>query len=340
MLLTVFGAGASHDSVPELSVNRSPKWRPPLASELFDERFAGMLSSFKRCEPIAPVLATPGASIEQLLQEYMDEAPHYPERYRQLMAVRYYLQYMIWECETQWELETRGTSCYATLLDQMNRWTPQDDPIQLVTFNYDRLLESALKAFGLMVSSFAEYTSHERFHIAKLHGSVDWGRELDLPIDEAHPPEQWGIVEKLIADAPELRMTQRYVMVDHRPAFRSKSALAVPAIAIPTESGKTFECPKEQTDQLLECIPRVTRVLLVGWRAADRALLDLLARLQSSPLHILIVAGGYSQASEVIERISGAGVKAQCVAYDGGFSRFVMARAGDSFFRAEGGNLL
>lgn len=334
MLLTVFGAGASFDSVPHVPLTADVRWRPPLASQLFDERFAGMLSIFKRCEPIVPFLTKPGASIERILQEYLDEALQYPDRYRQLMALRYYLQYMIWECETQWELETRGTSSYTTLIDQMNRWSPRSERIQLVTFNYDRLLESALKVFGFKISSFADYTSHERFRVAKLHGSVDWGRELEVTIDEAAPPEQWQVVEKLIADAPELRVSGRYAIVDHRPAYRSKTALVVPAIALPTEHGKPFECPREQVEQLVESIPALTKVLFIGWRAADPPLLELLARHQARSLNVLVVAGGSKEAEEVAQRVVSAGVKAECAAYQFGFGRFVLARAGESFFRS------
>jgi hypothetical protein len=96
MLLVIFGAGASYDSDPA----RPPETvkddrRPPLADQLFDnrEKFAEALTYFPECKPIVPLLRGTG-EVEQRLEQLRDEAisaPPYPERLRQLAAVRGYL---------------------------------------------------------------------------------------------------------------------------------------------------------------------------------------------------------------------------------------------------------
>ena len=58
MLMVILGAGASYDSIPHLRASRSGPMaqRPPLANELFEERFAGVLSYYPQLQPIVPWL--------------------------------------------------------------------------------------------------------------------------------------------------------------------------------------------------------------------------------------------------------------------------------------------
>jgi hypothetical protein len=125
MLLIVFGAGASYDSVP----SRNPRSysglerRPPLANQLFDDRalFTDVMKSWPQCQPIIPYLRNlpSGVSLERRLEELQNEAPSYPARYSQLAAVRYYLQLMLQQCERFWLDDARGITNYKTLLDEV-----------------------------------------------------------------------------------------------------------------------------------------------------------------------------------------------------------------------------
>ena len=96
MLMVIFGAGASYDSAP----SRPPRMqrdleRPPLAEELFADidAFSEVASRFPRCLPIIPRLRDrpAGVSVEQALEQLQQEAEGYPEGYRQLAAIRFYL---------------------------------------------------------------------------------------------------------------------------------------------------------------------------------------------------------------------------------------------------------
>lgn len=89
MLLVIFGAGASYDSVPHLppsrannasqsnfghviqrSVAKYEEFRPPLANQLFEDRslFMAALQSFPECKPIIPLLRG-GQPVEQQLSK-------------------------------------------------------------------------------------------------------------------------------------------------------------------------------------------------------------------------------------------------------------------------------
>src|ERR1700730_17193305 len=128
MIMVIFGAGASYDSVP----SRSPKIgiyrrdflpnRPPLASELFLDLgfFTDSLGRFPQCKPIVPYLRSiaPGETFEHVMETLQAEGETDPERQRQMAAIRFYLHYGIWECERLWEDSTAlGITNYVTLLE-------------------------------------------------------------------------------------------------------------------------------------------------------------------------------------------------------------------------------
>lgn len=177
MLLVVLGAGASYDSVPSFpppnpgsgmyAAQMANPWedkRPPLADQLFLNRpvLREGIRSFPTLHPIVPLLQRrlEKVSLEQQMQALAREAPDYPQRYRQLMAVRYYLQYIFWRNERTW-LEDEGLNItnYRALLDRVDRWRKSDEPVCLVTFNYDRMIETALTLSGVKVDTISCYVA-------------------------------------------------------------------------------------------------------------------------------------------------------------------------------------
>src|SRR5512143_2700537 len=94
MLMIVFGAGASFDSVSDFSGN-DPR-RMPLANELFDSRdtFRRVANSYRHCSAIIPLInGRPGGrSVEQVLEDFQAEADTKPQRRKQLAELRFYLR--------------------------------------------------------------------------------------------------------------------------------------------------------------------------------------------------------------------------------------------------------
>jgi len=198
MLLVILGAGASYDSVPayppvESSVTQG---RPPLADGLFENQpiFREGMSRFPSLHPIVPLLQRRhGLSLERKLQELVREAQEYPERHKQIMAVRYYLQYILWRGEDAWVRELAGgVTNHRALLDQIDRWRKDDQPVCIVTFNYDRLIENALNGAGVAIAQLSDYIVSPRFKLFKVHGSINWVRPIrakGLPAE--HGGHQW-----------------------------------------------------------------------------------------------------------------------------------------------------
>jgi SIR2-like protein len=315
MLLVIFGAGASYDSAPTYPPGSpiptgdslNAHYRPPLANELFANRpvFAEAIVRFPECQPIVPQLRTLiGGSLEAVLQELQSKARDYPRGLQQLAAVRYYLQDILWQCGAAWRGVVRGVTNYKTLLDLIERANKSNKPVCLVTFNYDTLLEDALGDFGLPIEAFSDYTKrHPFYRVFKVHGSVNWGRIVENNIQSPNPNYPPPIAHEWIQRVVELRVTDEYVLSPTYPTAVVGGRPAFPAIAIPVEREKTFECPPNMIEELKELLPQTTQVLVIGWRATEQHFLDLLRIHVRRGTHLHVVAGGKTDAEEIRTRI-------------------------------------
>jgi hypothetical protein len=298
VLLTIFGAGASYDSV-DLSVVESMRVRsrPPLANELFDERpeFVAAMNQYSQMSALVPRLrrasqGNDGRTVEQVLREVQMEADTFPMRKSHLMALEFYLSQILDSPVASWIIDAGRATNYVELLDQIER-VPLDQPPLFVTFNYDRTLENAF-ADVLMVDigrpDIATYISPD-FAIIKPHGSVDWIQVLAGTTDQSNGYS----IPQLIRFAPHLDFNSGEIII--KPG--SNPSLSVPwhpAIAIPVDRSKTFVCPPAHLQRLSYDLESVTRMLVVGWRATEQHFLEMLyERLaKNRPLSLCIVDKG------------------------------------------------
>ena len=342
MLMVIFGAGASYDSLDAKPPGaRQPGWiideefRPPLANELFGYRgmFADAMARFAKLQPIVPLLRQPrGKNIETILRELQSEANDYPERHRQLMAVRYYLHYMLWECERNWKAASKNVTNYKALLDKINRWRTGKE-VSLVTFNYDTLLEDAMPSVGLTVTKLDDYVFGDpAYKVFKLHGSVNWARivETAVPYRDVNP---WVVASDHIERAARLRITDDFVIINQHPCGTWENRFGlVPAVAVPVEKKAYFECPPRHLVELERLLPRVSKILLIGWRATEDHFLELLTKHLKGPIRALVVAGSEGEARNVAIGLKN-GPLAK-IAFDwevspGGFTEFIVNQRAD-----------
>ena len=330
MLMVVFGAGASYDSIPSLPSHHNLHFRPPLANQLFENRdnFAAVVKRFPKCQPIIPLLRhlPPDLSLEQKLEELQNEAAAYPERHRQLAAIRYYLHFMLWECDRGWFEQSRGVTNYKTLFDELERWRSQrKERVCVVTFNYDRLLEWSLPDVGVTITTIADYVSGDCYKVFKLHGSVDWARAVRTPID-VREGNVWHTAKTMIDRAPDLDITNTFYRVEDYPIGVVGDQAVFPAIAIPVETKRNFECPPDHLEALRACIPEIDRLLLIGWRATEYHFLDLLIKHLQREIVGLVVTESPSSGEEIIQRLTKHGIRGRVTPCSSGFTGFVLGR--------------
>jgi len=314
--------------------------RLPLADHLFEERelFAAILEQFPRAHAVVPRLRhlQRGETVELVMEQLQAESGRDPRRLRQLAAIRYYLQSAIGECESRWErAAARGITNYKALLDLIEHARDRDERVCLVTFNYDSMLEAAMPTTGVTISSIQDYVSSPAYKVIKLHGSVNWGRAVKTPVKNL-ANGQWALVNELIDRAGELEVAGTYQFLAQRPMHLLDNQPLVPAIAIPLARKATFECPAEHITALVECLPEVHKLLVIGWRATDEPFLELLRTKGRQGLRGLVVAGSPTGAREVIDNLKrGLDRPGDFREAPGGFSDFILRHEAEAFLASD-----
>jgi hypothetical protein len=248
------------------------EFRPPLANQLFDNRqaFVAAMQNYGDCKPLVNLLRG-DVRVEQKLAKFEEQAKAFPRRRRQLVAIRYYLQQMLWECEARWRAEHRGITNHATFLDQVERWRfEKREKVCLVTFNYDTMIEHAMEQeLGFRFDHFGRYITDERYSLIKLHGSVDWGRAILVP---ASPRS----TQQVLDETEALMLSDGYEKVSGTPVRFADGRIGFPALAIPVENKSEFVCPPEHLKALADVIPQVTKIISIGWRGTEQNFLNML----------------------------------------------------------------
>lgn len=326
MLMVVFGAGASHDSRGDLPVGGScpPEAdRPPLASNLFDTRFRSVAARFKITAATLNRLTDHGKPLEDNLRELNQEAETNHGSAQQITAIRWYLQVVVAQCGEIWSRRS-GPLNHELLINKIEQWTARrnepDQAVCFVTFNYDELIERSLERAPtrpICFDSNDAYTQHSNYKLFKLHGSVIWSREIVEPRFEVQGRSQLEIAHDVIERAPlQGQFSDCYNLwsygaptADNPIASNAPMENAmIPAIAIPiTEKEPKFVCPPEHVPRLEECLPRVTKVLVIGSQGKEAHFFRLFpAHTDRRPIG-LVVSAGRRDAQKVAERLKSIG---------------------------------
>lgn len=316
MLMVVLGAGASADAVNGTLHPFDDAMRPPLASELFGNRArfnAIALQNYPQALPAILHLRQRvvfGGNVEAELAKLQAGADGYPSDRRAIAGIRFYLQEIIEECGRN--TGGVGFTNFVSLVRQLDMWRHgSDEPVIYVTFNYDTLLEQAcfFALDRLTFESMPDYVADPRVTLLKLHGSINWWH----PIEEVWPDSRHGeprgwiidnidsltVLPMLIQRAPGAPLGEP-VGTEHGPVRQ----LLLPAIAIPVERKPHFEADPAHEARLREVLPRIDKVITVGWRAQELHFLDLLrdGGLRKDAT-CLVVTKSVAGANEVRERL-------------------------------------
>jgi hypothetical protein len=134
--------------------------------------------------------------------------------------------------------------------------------------------------------------------------------------------------------ADELKITDRYRVVPplERPVGMIQNLPLFPAVAIPVETKRDFECPADHLDCLRTQLKAVRKILIVGWRGTEAHFLELLKEHLEEEVQIEAVTGGQNESEAVLARLNNAGIRATGVPSSLGFSDYVIARGAEQFF--------
>ncbi len=343
MLMVILGAGASFDSAQAFRpnpgyVDEGGPWRPPLANDLFLDRHftrGEIVRKYPKLTHILPYLREfpAGRSVEQVLEAFQEQGKGNPESRRELASVKYYLSELLQTVSREWSSRTSGATNYSPLVREILRFNKSGEPICLVTFNYDTLLDRALRTFGFEDKEpDAFLDSHPILKLFKLHGSVDWCRLVETTAQSMFAPQE------LIAHADTIQVSDTFVRANATDVrqWRGHVKPIFPAIAIPfqTKSDDSFECPGNHLSYLGEMLQHVTKVLIIGWQAKEAHFLRML-RSSLNPRRVMVV--GASEANAEATRrtfLDGIGVDLpREIVGQGGFTDFIVSEEGKGFFQ-------
>lgn len=343
MLLVILGAGASYDSADHARpLGEEPshladalRHRPPLTDFLFKSSpiFDSVLSSYPQVKAVLPRLRQrKGYSLESVLTELYAETATHPERPSQLAAIRYYLRALLLECQKGWS--QLGPNNYYSLLDHIRHRRSRYRDVTFVTFNYDTLLEEAIASVERPFASIDDYADSTHAYVTiKLHGSVNWARRCMglLTIPPAVSDEV--ALTWVCTNLAKLEISPSVDLVNG-PLIRTKGTPVVflPALALPFRGlGPTkFECPPSHVHVLESRLPEVSKVLVIGWKAADGALLGLMKARTTRPAKWLLVGGSKGDAEVMLANIDQHRIAGDYVSWTGGFSDLVSRSGGNA----------
>jgi hypothetical protein len=324
MLMVVCGAGASWDSANfDVDAATAP-WRPPIGQGLFanNDFYGSFIDRYGQVRPLVHRFrgAKDSVTLEAELERLQDLSKGRPRYRQQLTALRYYLQRVISGTCQVWSDKIRGNTNYVRLIDDIDAfWTDvRKTPVVYVTFNYDVLLDGALGQLGLSMTGIANYIAHPRVKLIKPHGSVNWFHRVDVPNKNSHPYHLQIIpaIDDLTID-PGFFYAPEMSDIEDIPG--------VPALSIPVAKKTEFEMPPEHLEVLKDAIPKVTHLLVIGWRGNEQAFVDMLLRgLNRERLTSLVVSGRSSSAKAVADALNLANVSPYVSA--GGFSTLLGGR--------------
>ena len=315
--------------------------RPPLANDLFDSRFDRVLRSFQN--ELVPILhrlrsLPPNRSLEQVLQELQQDAERYPKRLEQLMAARFYLQHVLHTCGNQWAALADQATNFVALFDTLAEWQHHTkEEVAVVTFNYDLMVEHALATvLGMQFNKTRDWMTGNGIRLFKLHGSVNW----------AHPARITGVhgasrVSDLVRAAGSRALViddQVFEMTTEVTPTSGSEVTQIPALAIPVVSKKGFECPSDHLAELINVLPTVTRILVIGWRATETDFVRLWKELvpPAQVIRTFVVAEDRDAAAVTVENLKAAGLTpASTAAIGDGFTGLVQGTVVRDLLRAK-----
>ncbi|MBY0533956.1 MAG: hypothetical protein K2P31_03200 [Rickettsiaceae bacterium] len=338
--LIILGAGASHD----YSAFNTERKICPMTKNLVDSDFldVDLLEKFPGSNEILVEIIdqvkTYERSFEEVLTTIKSNASETSDVHKNIVALEFYLQELfrkISNTSNQGD-EVRKMcmlSNYKSLLNKID--TCSGKKACVISFNYDSLFEGAIS--GKEYTAMSNYINQD-IKIIKLHGSHDWvyignKRQLGFRDDMGEDAFSWALRNPKIYES----FKENYQPYHQHEVSGPAEQVTFPALAIPLTGKDKPLCPGFHFEKMCEELPKVDRVLIVGWKAADPFLLENLKLMLTKYIPISIVSNTKEGADVIAKTVSDAlGWPVESVVgIGGGFSKFLNHSICGDFFKPE-----
>lgn len=277
--LVILGAGASHDFVSvDSRVNM------PVTDELIRKVDPNIARRYPHVEVLFSLIEPMVTHKKEVLRKTFEESLQGVTDHEQLSGLRFYLQEYFFQRSAGAEASNANINHYKALIEWIAKGKAKGAFV--VSFNYDVLFELQLD-----LAKFVEMGDYvnSRIKIIKPHGSSDWfyitqknPMQTSLGVNTAYE-----YLNRVTDFKPGPIHTDRIL----NKIQGSRDFWKIPALAIPTPDVKPFVCPDDHIAMLTEALKTTKKILIIGWRAGDRPLVDLMKNNLKNPALVHIVSG-------------------------------------------------
>jgi hypothetical protein len=315
-----------------------------LVKDLFGPDFADILERYPLAQAAAAAIrrstdskSEDAVPLERFLKQQMrDSANRFTRlRYRQIPL---YLQHLLYEAgRTDGGGYTREPDNYNALINEALEF----DDVLFLTLNYDTLLDDRLFIYWPLDSLRSYVASDPIWALVKLHGSVNWSRQVAVDQQGYEFVVTIENVNRLIDTPAELQYVSGIELHAEEDLAIRRFQLAdvayYPALSVPLGEEDEIVCPD---DHVMEARQRLgasdgIHLLVIGYSGLDQEVLTLL-RQSGAKLRSLLVANGPDEqagfmAGDRIQRACGGdGLRTDNI-FAGGFTDLVASGTLRSF---------
>lgn len=334
-LTVIFGAGAALDVVNFQSNQQvnDPDFRPPTTTNLFHTH-KGWEDKYKKFKAIASLVqelrqSLPGrhksVNVEGFLKTLRDSSKvHRNNQFRQLPL---YLQYYFYKVSTEY---CKWPANYCTLISKI--FDLDLNKVIFVTTNYDLLFDQALElnpatAFSTDSTAPNKYVKNNDWAYIKIHGSVDWGRNIKESMIQNKGNTLPALVDNVdqLGDSLEEAL-ETEIVIDKSFISEQERGLVYPAISVPVGESK-LNCWSDHIQVLRNHLNQCLNYLIIGFSGYDKDILKMLDEKEGGFGKVLFVSSSEADANEARENFRNHGNlrdKLHAEVYAGnGFDEFV-----------------
>ena len=217
-------------------------------------------------------------------------------------------------------------------MDQLRR-VHGDEEVCIVTFNYDCMIEKAFTSINVAIKDVIDYDQDPKFKLFKLHGSVNWAKEVRVPFSSVNAHrDNMDVIRELIQNAENIETSDEFRTCTLCPVGKIDQTPLWPALAIPFTTKLVFECPPSHIRTLKRSLPETKKIITIGWRGAEYHFLKMLSEaLEHRQVSFLPISGSGEGDLEVIDNLRNAGISLAVFPSQHGFSNAIVTRDIESF---------
>lgn len=302
--LIILGAGASYDCGIT-----AKEQRPPLANELFQDRYIGPGSFYQGAYQLCADLAHT-SDIEAYFQHKWDRiTAHYDlNALSKVINVQFYLHDLFIDISKK--CLNPKVSNYKSLVNLVDDYVVRTgEYVAIVNFNYDLLLEDALnKCIKYNFDTTDDYVDYQNRKVLlfKPHGSCNFIRKLHPSIMEILPPhfemrsvstlatflyKQNRDLDYLLSKINgEIELLGRDEII--RNTDTPDLVTYFPQLLIPYKAKDSFVMPQKHEVWLDHFLSGIDEIVVIGWKGTEAKFQDLLRRrIQNKRISITTVTG-------------------------------------------------